>query len=167
MLILGPALGILVDQKGPLLILRITALIIIAPGFLLTFFMSYTVVFISCFVVYVLSIVGLAVGFGPFIMEIYGIQESVILGGIINGFSKFSDILATVGAFAFSIVCEEKECLKSKYAIMYFLSGVCCIISTILLLFEKIDKFKYENIKDENSLLDKKEENKILDITPD
>ena len=50
---------------------------------------------------------------------------------------------------------------------MYFLSGVCCIISAILLLFEKIDKFKYENIKDEDSLFDKKENNKILDNTPD
>ena len=170
-LILGPVLGILIDKKGPLLLLRIAVLITIAPAFLLTFFMSYTVVFISCLVVYVLSIVGLAVGFGPFIMEIYGIQESVILGGIINGFSKFSDIFTTVGAFAFSIVCKddkkEKECLKSKYAIMYFLSGVCCIISTILLLFESKDKFQYENIKDEDSLLEKNEENKILDNTPD
>ena len=167
MLILGQDLGILVDKKGPLLLIRIAALITIAPGFLLTFFMSYTVIFISCFVVYALSIVGLAVGFSPFIMEIYGIQESVILGGIISGISKFSDILTTVAAFIFSIVCEEKECLKSKYAIMYFLSGVCCIINATLLLFEKIDKFKYENIKDEDNLFDKKEDNKILDITPD
>ena len=67
--------------------------------------MKYTVIFISCFVIYVLNIVGLAVCFGPFIMEVYGIQESVILGGIINGFSKFSDIITTVSAFGFSLIC--------------------------------------------------------------
>ena len=167
-IILGPLLGILVDKKGPLLLLRITALISIPPAILLTFFMKYTVIFISCFVIYVLNIVGLAVCFGPFIMEVYGIQESVILGGIINGFSKFSDIITTVSAFGFSLVCEkEKECLKSRYAVMYLISGFCCVISSILLFFEKIDKFKYEKIEDDDLLSEKDEENKNLCITPD
>ena len=152
-LILSPLLGILVDKKGPLLLLRILAIASIIPGIFLTFFMSYTVVFISCFILYVLALVALSVSFGPFIMEVYGIQESVILGGIINGFSKFSDLITTVSAFGFSIDCEkaekEKDCLKSRYAVMYFISAICCGISSILLFFENRNKFEYENIKEE------------------
>ena len=117
-LILGPILGILVDKKGGLIILRIISI-------------------------------------SPFIMEVYGIQESVILGGIMNGLSKFGDVITTVAAFAFSLVCETKDekgkdtsdktCLKQKYAIMYFISGICCCLSSLLLFFETKDKFIYDD----------------------
>ena len=116
-LILSPLLGILVDKKGPLLLLRILEIESIIPGMFLTFFMSYTVVFIACFALYVLTLVTLSVSFGPFIMEVFGIHESVTLGEIINGFSKFSDLIATASAFGFSLDCDktekEKDCLKS------------------------------------------------------
>ena len=165
-LILSPLLGMLVDKKGPLLLLRILAISCIIPGILLAFFMSYTVIFISCFVVYVLTIVALAVSFGPFIMDVYGIQESVILGGIINGFSKFSDLITTVSAFGFSINCEkdekEKDCLKSRYAIMYLISSICCGLSSILLFFEKTNKFEYENIIEEDLLENKNNDGLII-----
>ena len=103
-LIIGPVLGILVDKKGPLLILKIVSIITIIPGIFLAFFMDNTFVFISYFVLYILNLTGIMVSFNPFIMEVYGIQESVILGGIINGFSKSADVITTVSAFAFSIV---------------------------------------------------------------
>ena len=91
------------------MILRIVSISCILPSILLTFFMENDFIFISCFVIYVLDITGLMVSFGPFIMEIYGIQESVILGGIMNGFSKFGDLITTEGAFAYSLVCETKD----------------------------------------------------------
>jgi hypothetical protein len=154
-LILGPILGILVDKKGGLIILRIVSISCILPSILMTFFMENDFIFIMCFIIYVLDITGLMVSFGPFIMEVYGIQESVILGGIMNGLSKFGDVITTVAAFAFSLVCEtkneegkdisDKTCLKQKYAIMYFISGICCCISSLLLFFEKKDKFIYED----------------------
>ena len=50
---------------------------------------------------------------------------------------------------------------------MYLISGFCCVISSILLFFEKIDKFKYEKIEDNYFLSDKDEENKNLCITSD
>lgn len=146
-LILGPILGILVDKKGGLIILRIVSISCILPSILMTFFMENDFIFIMCFIIYVLDITGLMVSFGPFIMEVYGIQESVILGGIMNGLSKFGDVMTTVAAFAFSLVCEtkneegkdisDKTCLKQKYAIMYFISGICCCISSLLLFLKK------------------------------
>jgi MFS family permease len=154
-LILGPILGILVDKKGGLIILRIVSISCILPSILMTFFMENDFIFIMCFIIYVLDITGMMVSFGPFIMEVYGIQESVILGGIMNGLSKFGDVITTVAAFAFSLVCEtkneegkdisDKTCLKQKYAIMYFISGICCCISSLLLFFEKKDKFIYDD----------------------
>ena len=160
-LILSPILGIVVDKKGPLLLLRILSISCILPGIILAFYMSYTVVFISCFVFYVLNIVVLAVSFGPFIMEVYGIQD--------NGFSKFSDLITTVSAFVFSLDCEkvekEKDCLKSRYSVMYLISAVCCGISAILLFFESQNKFEYEDILEENNI-EKNNTNDDLVIIP-
>jgi len=168
-LILGPILGILVDKKGGLIILRIVSISCILPSILMTFFMENDFIFILCFVIYVLDITGLMVSFGPFIMEVYGIQESVILGGIMNGLSKFGDVITTVAAFAFSVVCEtkneegkdkpDKACLKQKYAIMYFISGICCCLSSLLLFFETKDKFIY----DEDNAHTQNEETPIID----
>ena len=153
--IVGPILGILVDKKGALFILRITSIIGILPSLFLAFFMTYTAVFISCFVIYILVLVGLMVSFGPFLMEVFGIQESVLLGGVISAFSKISSIITTVSAFAFSVKCEEnKGCLKIRYKAMYLISSVCCGISCLLLFFEKSDKFNYDIISNEGILLD-------------
>ena len=166
-LILGPLLGSLVDKKGPLLLLRIAAIICVPPALLLTFFMSYTFVFIFCFIQYIINLIALSVSFSPFIMEVYGIQESVILGGIINGFSKFSDILITLCAFGLSLVCDnEKKCLKSRYSATYFISGICGTFSAILLFLERIDKFKYEKIEDEE-ILNNNIENKNECLIPE
>ena len=166
--IIGPLLGILVDKKGSLFILRIIVILSIFPSLFLTFFMTYTAIFISCFVVYILMLIGLMVSFGPFIMEIYGIQESVLLGGIINGFSRISSIITTVSAFGFSLKCgENKDCLKARYKAMYLISSLCCGISALLLFFEKTDKFDYGIIIDEYLLLDKDNKNEKCEINPD
>ena len=171
-LILSPLLGILVDKKRPLLLLRILEIESIIPGLFLTFFMSYTVVFIACFALYVLTLVTLSVSFGPFIMEVFGIHESVTLGEIINGFSKFSDLIAAASAFGFSLDCDktekEKDCLKSWYAVLYLVSAVYCGISSILLFFENRNKFQYENenVKEE-PFLKNNNDNDGLMIVPD
>jgi len=102
------------------------------------------------------------VSFAPLIMEIYGIQESVILGGIISGFTKISDIIAIVSAFAFSLVCEsDKDCLKGKYRIMYLISSICCGISALLLFFEKKDKFNYKILSSTGEFLINNENEKL------
>ena len=46
LIIIGPALGILVDKKGPLFILRIISISSIIPCALLTFFVDKTLAFI-------------------------------------------------------------------------------------------------------------------------
>jgi hypothetical protein len=65
----------------------------IIPNILLTFYMDVTIIFISAFMISILGVVELMISFGPFIMEVFGIQESVILGGIITGISKIGDII--------------------------------------------------------------------------
>ena len=95
------------------------------------------------FIINVLGISGLLVGFAPLIMEIYGIQESVILGGIINAFSKFSEVITTITAFIVSIFYKSVEELKVPYKILYLTSSICCGLSAILLFFETNEKFNY------------------------
>ena len=165
-LIIGPILGIIVDKKGSLLVLRLIIIISIIPPIFLAFFMNYYIIFISCFVLYVLVMIGFRVAFAPFIMEVYGIQESVLLGGIINSFSKLSETISIISAFVFSIDCgKNKECLKTRYRIMYLISGICSCISCILLFIEKKEKFIYINIIDKKETkMNKNDQKKNLVI---
>jgi len=142
-IIAGPLLGLIVDKKGPLIILRIVSIICIIPGIMLAIFMDRTLFFVLAFAINVIGVSGILVGFGPLVMEIYGIQESVILGGIISGFSKISEIVTTVTAFIVSLFYQQPEELKYPYRILYITSGACCLISAILLFFETNEKFVY------------------------
>ena len=78
-IIVGPIFGIISDKKGPLLILRISSLVSILPGILLLFFIDNTVLYMISFVFIAVGLVSRMVSFNPLLMEIYGIEESVIL----------------------------------------------------------------------------------------
>ena len=143
-IIAGPILGVIVDKKGPLVILRIVSIICIIPGILLALFMDRTLFFVLAYSINVIGVSGILVGFGPLVMEIYGIQESVILGGIISGFSKISEIVTTVAAFVVSLFYQQPEELKYPYRILYIISAACCLITAILIFFETNEKFVYQ-----------------------
>lgn len=160
----GPLLGILVDKKGPLLILRIVSFILFIPGILLIFFMDNIFVFIGCLMLDELALVGLSVGFHTFIMEIFGIQESVILGGVINLFSKISEIIITVTAFVVSFFYTKVE-LEIPYKFIYIICTCLCLISIIIIFIENKEKYNYNNSNSDNdndSGEEKDKENKII-----
>ena len=148
--IIGPLLGFFVDKKGPLIFLRIATLILVIPGILLTFFTKNSVIFIISFAISILGLVSSMVCIAPYIMDIYGIQESVILGGIMNIFAKISDVITTVVAFVISFFYNKEEIIF-PYRIMYIVGSCCCLVSFILLIFEKKDKFDYGDYGDENN----------------
>ena len=142
MIIIGPLLGFFVDKKGPLIFLRIATVVLAIPGILLTFFTKNNIVFIISFVISVLGLVSSMVCIAPFMMDVYGIQESVILGGIMNVFAKLADVITTVVAFVISFFYNKEQILV-PYRIMYIIGSCCCVVSFILLMFEKKDKFDY------------------------
>ena len=143
LLIIGPLVGFLVDKKGPLNLLRVAALICVIPGVLLTFFTTVTFFFIFSFLLAIIGMVSMVVCFSPFIMEVYGIQESVIIGGIMNVFSKLSEIATTVSGFVISLYYTKDEIIK-PFRAMYIIGAFCCLVSFVLFLFEKMDKFNYD-----------------------
>ena len=96
----------------------------------------------------VMSLISFSVGFSPFIMETYGIEESVILGGIINAVAKVSELITTVAAFVISLFYSKDE-IEMPYRIMYIIGFIFCIFSLVLLIFEKKEKFEYDK-KDED-----------------
>ena len=155
LILIGPVLGIIVDKKGPLILLRITTLGCMVPGLLLAFFTENTVIFISSFALAILVLVSTIVSFAPFIMEVYGIEESVILGGIMGVFSKLSEVSTTVSAFVFSFF-YSKEDIEKPYKLMYLIGSGVCLLSFILLLFEIKEKFDYnEKEEDLGTIVDK------------
>ena len=147
LILIGPILGFISDKKGPLPLVRISAVICMIPGILLTFFTDKTPIFISSFVISILGLICGLIGFAPYMMEIYGIQESVIIGGAINVFAKISEIISTVSAFVISQLYTNKEIIK-PYKIMYLSGAICCGISFVFLLFENDKKFVYDEDKE-------------------
>ena len=162
MIVVGPLLGFFVDKKGPLIFLRIATVVLIIPGILLTFFTKNTIAFIVSFVVSVLGLVSSMVCIAPFMMDVYGIQESVILGGIMNVFAKIADVITTVVAFVISFFYNKEEILV-PYRIMYMVGSGCCVVSFILLMFEKRDKFDYGD-EDKEDLGDIVEKGRFTEI---
>ena len=144
LIVIGPLIGFFVDKKGPLNFLRISSLVLMVPGLLLTFFIKNTYIFMVSFIISVLGLVSCIVCIAPFIMDIYGIQESVILGGIMNIFSRLSEVITTVVAFVFSFFYNKEEIIL-PYQIMYLIGSGCCLLSFILLMFEKKEQFNYDD----------------------
>ena len=153
-IIVGPIFGILSDKKGPLLILRISSLVSILPGILLLFFIDNTVLYMISFVFIAMGLVSKMVSFNPFLMEIYGIRESVILGGIINGIGKVGEVITVVSAFAISFKYQGNE-IKIPYKIIFIVGSACSLLSLILFLLESKKKYEYEEEIDKiDSLID-------------
>ena len=153
-IIVGPIFGIISDKKGPLLILRIASIVSILPGILLLFFIDNTVLYMISFVFIAVGLVSRMVSFNPLLMEIYGIEESVILGGIINGMGKVGEVITVVAAFAISFKYQGNE-IKTPYKIIFIVGSACSILSLILLLFESRKKYEYEEEMDKlNPLID-------------
>ncbi len=76
----------------------------------------------------------------PYIMEVYGIQESVMLGGIIIMFSRVSDAIITIVAFVISLF-YDKEGIMKIYRILYIIGSGCGLIAFILLFLENLKDF--------------------------
>ncbi len=153
-IIVGPIFGIISDKKGPLLILRIASIVSILPGILLLFFIDNTVLYMISFVFIAVGLVSRMVSFNPLLMEIYGIEESVILGGIINGMGKVGEVITVVAAFAISFKYQGNE-IKTPYKIIFIVGSACSLLSLILLLFESKKKYEYEEEMDKlNPLID-------------
>ena len=144
MVIIGPILGYISDKKNPLTLMRIVTLICVVPGIILNFFLGNSFVFMLSLILYLFGLIGNMVGQTPLIMEVYGIQESVILGGLIATISKVSEIVSTVVAFSVSFIYKGNS-IRIPYKIIYILSSAFSYYSFYLFMWEEIDKFEYDD----------------------
>ena len=169
-LLIAPLFGLMVDKKEPLLIFRIASLSIIIPGILLFFFLDNIYFFLTALVFIMIGDTAILVAFHPFIMEIFGIQESAILCGVINSFGKISEIISNVIAFVFSFLFSNEE-IYIPYKYIYILCSFLSIISIFLIFFENNTSFineinetierknKTENLQTNNSNSDNSDDN--------
>ena len=154
---LGLIVGFLVDKKGALFFLRIGAIILIFPGIILALFTTKTAMFIFSSIISNIGQTPITICINPYIMDIYGIQETVILGGVLTMFIILSQIATAVIAFLFSIYYGSKGEIIKPFQITYYICAGLAFLSFILLLFEKNQKIDYEERKKE-----KKDENEQL-----
>ena len=125
--------------------------------------MSNTYCFIISLVLSKVALSCLLVGFISFMMEIFGIQESAILAGIISSFGKVAEAITTATAFTVSNFYEKEE-LYIPYKIIYIICFFMCIVSNVLIFFEKNNKVNYNNDNTDNTGEEK--ENITSEIIP-
>ena len=154
LILIGPIFGFLSDKKGPLIFLRLSSLIIVIPGITLFFFIDNTVLYMISFVFVALGLSAKMISFNPFLMEIYGIRESVILGGIINGIGRLGEAISAVSAFVISLYYEG-DGIKSPYKIIFIVGSGLSLLSFIIFMFESKKKFEYEEEANSLDKLDK------------
>ena len=164
MILVGPIFGFLSDKKGPLLILKISAFISIIPGIILFFFTKNIYLFMISFVIVAISSIAKSISLHPFLMEIYGINESVVLVGINSGISFLGEgaILATIFILSFRYKGID---IAVPYKYLFIGGSVCGLLSFVLFLIENKNKFEYKNLDVALDLLiddeDKKEKENI------
>lgn len=146
MLFVGPIFGFLSDKKGPLIILKISSFISIIPGILLYFFLEIKYLYLISYIVVAIALTARAVSLEPFIMEIYGIDESVILLGILSGISMVGEGLILVWVFILSFQHKGQK-IVDPYKYIFIGGAICGLLSFILFLIENKKKFEYENEK--------------------
>ena len=142
--LIGPILGYISDKKNPLVLLRIVTLICVLPGIILNLFLDNSFMFLLSVLLYIFGLVGNMVGSPPLIMEIYGIQESVILGSFLSTFAKVSEIITTTVAFFVSFIYQGNS-IRIPYKIIYVLSALFSYLSFYLLMVEEMDKQEYDD----------------------
>jgi hypothetical protein len=142
--LIGPILGYISDKKNPLVLLRIVTLICVLPGIILNLFLENSFMFLLSVLLYIFGLVGNMVGSPPLIMEIYGIQESVILGSFLSTFAKVSEIITTTVAFFVSFIYQGNS-IRIPYKIIYVLSALFSYLSFYLLMVEEMDKQEYDD----------------------
>ena len=137
-LLLSPLIGYFSDKKSHLLILIIISGINIIPFFLLIFFIKNEIIFCITFAINELSINGLYISFLSYIMEIYGIQESAIINGIIDIFPTISLITRAIIIYKIGINYKnEVEDYFNQIKKLYIPGPICCTVALLLLIFER------------------------------
>ena len=143
-IIVGIIVGFFVQKKSALFFLRIGTFVMSIPGIILGFFPTSTPFFSLASISSTLGAIPISVCVGPHIMDIYGIQESVILAGILGIFIILSEIASTAVAFVISEQDNTKEELVNKFQIVFFICAGLAFISFIILFFEKKEKIDYD-----------------------
>ena len=146
-LLLSPLFGFISDKKGHLLMLIIISGINILPLFLLIFLLKNKVIVYIAYTINQFCLNGLNISFLSYIMEIYGIQESAIIGGIFNIFSKLGEIIRITVVYNISIKYKngEEEEFLNDLKILFILAPICCVISLVIFIFERKAKLREDS----------------------
>jgi len=102
---------------------------------------NYDIFFISEVLIMAFILRGYNIVVYPHILKVYGVENSIEIGGIIRSSEGICEILSIILAF----YIENNFSGNKTYAfkLMYIISGCCNLISLILGFSENDDKFNY------------------------
>lgn len=171
-----PIWGYINDNFDFTKIIKIICFSTCIQSLLLSIFLSNNITYIFCILFGCLISCGLMTSINPHIMQVYGIEYTLEIGGIVGICHGIVSGLGAIIAFIISKYYHTGEELQKPYKYLFFIGTIFCIISFYLAFYENNDKFifpvnineiKLENIQKEikkdnlyNNFTNKEEKNK-------
>ena len=143
LIIISPIFGLLVDKIGSKYILTGITLLSSLISLNFAIFINETYAFIILNILECIVFSGFITAMNPHMMHVFGIKNSVILGGVNGIFSTISSIIVSFIAFGISRFYKT-ELLKIPYRICFFVISLFDFFSFILTFFDSDKPFNYE-----------------------
>ena len=142
LIIISPIFGYLVDKMGSVKILLFITLLSSLTSISFSIFINNTNIFIVLNILECIVFAGFFSSMNPHMMNVFGIKNSVILGGINGIFATISSIIVSFTSFYVS-KSYIGEKIKIPYQIFFFIGGLLNFISFFLTFFDSDKEFNY------------------------
>ena len=142
LIIISPIFGYLVDKMGSVKILLFITLLSSLTSISFSIFINNTNIFIVLNILECIVFAGFFSAMNPHMMNVFGIKNSVILGGINGIFATISSIIVSFTSFYVS-KSYIGEKIKIPYQIFFFIGGLLNFISFFLTFFDSDKEFNY------------------------
>ena len=142
LIIISPIFGFLVDKIGSKYILTGITLLSSLISFSFGVFINETYIFIILNILECIVFSGFMTAMNPHMMHVFGIKNSIILGGINGIFGTISSVIVSFTAFTISKFYKS-QFLKIPYRVCFFIVSFLDFISFILTLFDSDKPFNY------------------------
>ena len=142
LILISPIFGFLVDKIGSKYILTGITLLSSLVSLSFGIFINETNIFIILNILECVVFSGFMTAMNPHMMHVFGIKNSIILGGISGIFGTISSIIVSFTAFTISKFYKS-ELLKIPYRVCFFIVSFLDFISFILTFFDSDKPFNY------------------------
>lgn len=141
--VISPIWGCLTDKFGFRKIIRIVSVLALIFDIYFTLFLSVNILYVIGLILSGITASGMIVSMSPHLMQIYGMEHYLIIGGIMRLFNGIINILSSGLSIVISIYYKTAKEMQTPYRIICFISIFLTFFAVLLAFSETDDKFVY------------------------